>query len=120
MTGKRSTGGSYVADEFKAFQEVDVVSIYVPDNPIFDRHPEGWTPPPDDLVERAVSLWGYAALVIMKDGTFRLTFDTEDAYHNETGDIVSPEFAAAVIKEFEQDTVSPRTDSQDAISPRAG
>jgi hypothetical protein len=103
MTGKRSTGGSYVADEFKAFQEGDVVSMYMPDNPIFDR----WTPsppPPADLVERAVSLWGYAALVIMKDGTFRLTFDTEDAYHNEAGDIVSPEFAAAVIKEFEQDT----------------
>jgi hypothetical protein len=116
MTGKRSTGGSYVADAFKVFQEGDVVSMYMPDNPIFDR----WTPsppPPADLVERAVSLWGYAALVIMRDGTFRLTFDTEDAFHNEAGDIVSPEFAAAVIKEFEhalirseQDTASPRPD----------
>ena len=112
MTGKQSTGGSYVADEFKVFQEGNAVSIYVPDNPIFDRHPEGWTPPPDDLVERAVSLWGYAALVIMRDGTFRLTFDTEDAYHNEAGDIVSPEFAAAIIKEFEHALIRADQDTE--------
>lgn len=111
MTSQASTSspnGPYVADEFKTHQEGDVVSIYVPDNPLFK--PEVWTPPPPpqaDMVERAVSLWGYAALIIMKDGTFRLTFDTEDAFHNETGDIVSPEFAAAVIKEFEHAAIIP-------------
>jgi hypothetical protein len=110
MTSQASTSspdGAYVADEFKTHQEGDVVSIYVPDNPLLY---DGWTPPPPppaDMVERAVSLWGYAALIIMKDGTFRLTFDTEDAFHNETGDIVSPEFAAAVIKEFEHAAIIP-------------
>ena len=114
MTGKRSTGGldgPYVADEFKTHQEGDVVRIYVPDKPLLY---DGWTPsppPPADLVERAVSLWGYAALIIMKDGTFRLTFDTEDAFHNETGDIVSAEFAAAVIKEFEHAMIRAEQDT---------
>jgi hypothetical protein len=109
MTSQASTSSPnapYVADEFKTHQEGDVVSIYVPDNPLLY---DGWTPPPPpaDMVERAVSLWGYAALIIMKDGTFRLTFDTEAAIHNETGDIVSPEFAAAVIKEFEHAAIIP-------------
>jgi hypothetical protein len=98
--------GKRLLDAVADMKQGDVVRIYMPDHPIFDRKPDGWTPPPPppaDLVDRAVWLWGHAALIIMKDGTFRLTFDTEDAFHNETGDIVSAEFAAAVIKEFGED-----------------